>query len=134
MTVVAIESIPAVGQDDAGRGRADVESMPGVMAYGVTRETAITAVRGLALGVAGGLLRQRGRHPRGFHEAPLGRMSQWKSVTVRQLLGALLPTGWDRVAEGVTPGVEASRLAKLQFAFHDSQEIGPGLGAPIAKQ
>lgn len=48
-----LESIPiTVGREDDGRWWADVESMPGVVAYGVTREQAITAVRALALRVA----------------------------------------------------------------------------------
>ena len=43
------ESIPIVlGQEDDGRWWADIESMPGVMAYGA----AIAAVRALALRVA----------------------------------------------------------------------------------
>jgi predicted RNase H-like HicB family nuclease len=47
------ESISIVlGQEDDGRWWADVESMPGVMAYGPTREAAIVAVRALALRVA----------------------------------------------------------------------------------
>ena len=46
-------SIPIVlGQEDDGRWWADIESMPGVMAYGSTRESAIAAVRALALRVA----------------------------------------------------------------------------------
>jgi predicted RNase H-like HicB family nuclease len=50
---VTIESIPITGgQEDDGRWWADIESMPGVMAYGETREAAITAVRALALRVA----------------------------------------------------------------------------------
>ncbi len=42
----------ALGQEDDGRWWADIESMPGVMAYGPTREAAISAVRALALRVA----------------------------------------------------------------------------------
>ncbi len=41
-----------LGQEDDGRWWADVESMPGVMAYGPSREAAISAVRALALRVA----------------------------------------------------------------------------------
>jgi predicted RNase H-like HicB family nuclease len=41
-----------LGREDDGRWWADVESMPGVMAYGDTREAAIAAVRALALRVA----------------------------------------------------------------------------------
>jgi len=47
------EAIPIVlGQEHDGRWWADVESMPGVMAYGATREAAVAAVRALALRVA----------------------------------------------------------------------------------
>jgi predicted RNase H-like HicB family nuclease len=47
------ESIPIVlGREDDGRWWADIESMPGVMAYGPTREAAVAAVRALALRVA----------------------------------------------------------------------------------
>ena len=53
MEPVTVESIPiVVGREDDGRWWADIESMPGVMAYGVTREAAIAAVRALALRVA----------------------------------------------------------------------------------
>ena len=49
----AIESIPiTVGREEDGRWWADVESMPGVLAYGETRESAIFAVRLLALRAA----------------------------------------------------------------------------------
>jgi predicted RNase H-like HicB family nuclease len=52
METVTVESIPIlVGQEEDGRWWADIESMPGVMAYGETRETAIAAVRALALRV-----------------------------------------------------------------------------------
>jgi predicted RNase H-like HicB family nuclease len=48
-----IESIPiVVGQEKDGRWWADIESMPGVMAYGATRKEAIAAVRALAFRVA----------------------------------------------------------------------------------
>ena len=47
------EAIPiTLGREDDGRWWADIESMPGVMAYGATREAAIAAVRALALRVA----------------------------------------------------------------------------------
>ena len=48
-----VESIPiVVGREEDGRWWADIESMPGVMAYGETRDAAIAAVRALALRVA----------------------------------------------------------------------------------
>ena len=53
MESVSLESIPiALGQEDDGRWWADIESMPGVMAYAPTREGAISAVRALAFRVA----------------------------------------------------------------------------------
>ena len=53
METITVESIPVVvGREEDGRWWADIESMPGVMAYGATRESAIAAVRALALRVA----------------------------------------------------------------------------------
>jgi predicted RNase H-like HicB family nuclease len=53
MEIVTLERLPiVVGREDDGRWWADIESMPGVMAYGATRESAIAAVRALALRVA----------------------------------------------------------------------------------
>jgi predicted RNase H-like HicB family nuclease len=53
MERITLESIPiVVGREDDGRWWADIESMPGVMAYRETRELAIAAVRALALRVA----------------------------------------------------------------------------------
>lgn len=53
METSAVESIPIVlGREDDGRWWADIESMPGVMAYGDTRDSAVAAVRALALRVA----------------------------------------------------------------------------------
>jgi predicted RNase H-like HicB family nuclease len=53
METITVESIPiVVGREDDGRWWADIESMPGVTAYGATRDAATTAVRALALRVA----------------------------------------------------------------------------------
>jgi predicted RNase H-like HicB family nuclease len=53
MDTVTVESIPIlVGQEEDGRWWADIEFMPGVMAYGSTRASALAAVRALALRVA----------------------------------------------------------------------------------
>jgi len=53
METVTVESITiTLGREDDGRWWADIESMPGVMAYGSTRDSAIAAVRALALRVA----------------------------------------------------------------------------------
>ena|SRR5579864_6575012 len=61
------ESIPiAVGREEDGRWWADIESMPGVMAYGPTREAAIAAVRALALRVAADCIDHGEAVPRPF--------------------------------------------------------------------
>jgi predicted RNase H-like HicB family nuclease len=53
MDIVTVESIPiTIGREEDGRWWADIESMPGVMTYGETRDSAIAAVRALALRVA----------------------------------------------------------------------------------
>ncbi len=53
MDTISPESIPIVlGQEDDDRWWADIESMPGGIAYGPTREAAISAARALALRVA----------------------------------------------------------------------------------
>lgn len=53
METVTVESIPIlVGREEDGRWWADIELMPGVMAYGSTRDAAIAAVRALAFRVA----------------------------------------------------------------------------------
>jgi predicted RNase H-like HicB family nuclease len=53
MERITIESIPiVVGMEEDGRWWAGIESMPGVMVYGVSRDMAIWAVRALALRVA----------------------------------------------------------------------------------
>lgn len=49
-------AVQDLGQEDDGRWWADIESMPGVVAYGGTREEAIAAVRGLAFRVAAGCI------------------------------------------------------------------------------
>jgi len=53
METITVEPIPVVvGQEEDGPWWADIESMPGVMACGATRESPIAAVRALALRVA----------------------------------------------------------------------------------
>jgi hypothetical protein len=47
---ITVESIPiTVGRENDGRWWADIESMPGVMAYGDRPESAVVAVGALAL-------------------------------------------------------------------------------------
>jgi predicted RNase H-like HicB family nuclease len=53
METVTVESILiVVGREEDGRWWADVEAMPGVLAYADTRELAIIVVRALARRVA----------------------------------------------------------------------------------
>ena len=53
METITVDSIPIVlGREDDGRWWADIEAMPGVVAYGQTRDAAVSAVRALALRVA----------------------------------------------------------------------------------
>jgi predicted RNase H-like HicB family nuclease len=53
MKRITVESIPiVVGREEDGRWWADIELMPGVMASGATRESAVAAVRALTLRVA----------------------------------------------------------------------------------
>ncbi len=67
MNTVTVESIPiVVGREADGRWWADIESMPGVMAYGETRESAIAAVRALALRVAADCIDHGEEVPRPF--------------------------------------------------------------------
>jgi len=67
METVTVESILiALGREEDGRWWADIESMPGVMAYGDTRESAIAAVRALALRVAADCIDHREEVPAPF--------------------------------------------------------------------
>lgn len=67
METVTVESIPIlVGLEEDGRWWADIESMPGVMAYGTTRDAAIAAVRALALRVAADCIDQGEQVPEPF--------------------------------------------------------------------
>jgi predicted RNase H-like HicB family nuclease len=53
MKRITVESIPiVVGREEDGRWWPDIELMPGVMAFGATRESAVAAVRALTLRVA----------------------------------------------------------------------------------
>jgi len=53
MKTTPVEAIPiTLGREPDGRWWADIEAMPGVMAYGATREEAVAAVRSLALRAA----------------------------------------------------------------------------------
>ena len=69
MERITIESIPiVVGREDDGRWWADIELMPGVMAYGDSRDSAIAAVRALALRVAADCIEHGEEIPEPFNK------------------------------------------------------------------
>jgi hypothetical protein len=112
MEATSPESIPlALGQEDGCRSWADIESMPGVMAYGPARDAAITAVRALALRVAAGCIDHGEEAPlssRGFSpsHAPLaiGRIG-WTVASQSGSHRRLKRAGW----------------SNYTFAFHDKR-------------
>jgi predicted RNA binding protein YcfA (HicA-like mRNA interferase family) len=62
-------------------------------------------------------------------------MSKWGSVKARQLLAALLRIGWEIAwQKGSHRRLKRPGWPNYTFAFHDNEEIGPGLLARIAKQ
>ena len=68
METITVESIPIiVGLEEDRRWWADIEPMPGVMAYGATGESAIAAVRALALRVAADCIDHREEIPEPFN-------------------------------------------------------------------
>jgi len=74
MEETTVGSIPIlVGLEDDGRWWADIESMPGVMAYGETRESAIATVRALALRVSADCIDYGEEIPEPFAKAELPR-------------------------------------------------------------
>ncbi|HET8549585.1 MAG TPA: type II toxin-antitoxin system HicA family toxin [Bryobacteraceae bacterium] len=62
-------------------------------------------------------------------------MSHWRSTKARQVLAALLRIGWDiSWQSGSHRRLKREGWANYTFAFHDSDEIGPGLLARTAKR
>ena len=62
-------------------------------------------------------------------------MSRWRSVKARQLLAALLRIGWEVAwQKGSHRRLKRPGWANYSFAFHDNDEVGPGLLAQIAKK
>lgn len=96
-----------------GRPRwwADIESMPGVMAYGDTRDQAIAAVRALALRVF-----------RALHAVLFHFMSRWRPVKAMQLLAAWFRIGWTVAWQnGSHRRLARPGWANYTFAFHDGE-------------
>ena len=62
-------------------------------------------------------------------------MSQWRSSKARQVLAALMRTGWTLKRQvGSHQLLERKGWADYIFAFHDRDEIGPKMLAKIAKR
>ena len=62
-------------------------------------------------------------------------MSRWRSVKARQLLAALLRIGWEVAWQsGSHRRLRREGWPNYTFAFHDNDEVGPGLLAQIAKK
>ena len=62
-------------------------------------------------------------------------MSQWKSIRARQLLAALKRIGWEVAwQKGSHKRLTRTGWPNYTFAFHDSEEIGPGLLVQISKK
>jgi predicted RNA binding protein YcfA (HicA-like mRNA interferase family) len=62
-------------------------------------------------------------------------MSHWRSVKPKQLLTALLRIGWEVAwQKGSHRRLRRAGWPNYTFAFHDSEEVGPGLLAQIAKK
>jgi len=62
-------------------------------------------------------------------------MSQWPSTKARQVLAALLRSGWiiKREAKGSHRVLARPGWPDYIFAFHDREEIGPRMLARIAR-
>jgi predicted RNA binding protein YcfA (HicA-like mRNA interferase family) len=62
-------------------------------------------------------------------------MSQWPSVKAKRLLAALLRIGWIIAWQnGSHRRLTRPGWNNFTFAFHDREEVGPGLLAQIAKK
>lgn len=62
-------------------------------------------------------------------------MSRWRSVKAKRLLAALLRIGWEEAWKtGSHRRLKRPGWASYTFAFHDNEEIGPGLLGQIAKK
>ncbi len=62
-------------------------------------------------------------------------MSKWKPVKSRQLLAALLRIGWEVAwQKGSHRRLKRPGWPNYSLAFHDNEEVGPGLLPQIARK
>jgi len=73
-------------REEDGRWIGEIPALPGVMAYGVTRAHALTAVQALALRVLADRLENK--------RVLCRRVSQWSATQATRVLAALLRIGW----------------------------------------
>ena len=58
----------------------------------------------------------------------------WPASKANRVLAALLRIGWSVKRQSGSSRAAAERLAKLVFAFHEQDELGPRMVARIAKR
>ena len=62
-------------------------------------------------------------------------MSNWPAAKASRVLAALRRTGWTvKRQSGSHRTLQRDRWPDFVFAFHDNEEIGPGMLARIAKR
>ena len=62
-------------------------------------------------------------------------MSKWKSVKSRQPLAALLRIGWEVAWQNASyRRLKRPGWPNYSFAFHDNEEVSPGLLPQIARK
>ena len=100
METITIEKVAiTMGREADGRWWADIESMPGVMAYGESRDAAIAAVRALAFRVAADCIEHGEEVPAPFSQSKKSACS-------------LAPNRMDRaLAKRFPSAIGATRLA-----------------------
>jgi len=96
-----------IESEEDGRWIAEVVTLPGVMAYGATREEALAKAEVLALRVLADRL-EHGEAIPGDHGPLRGCVSTWPATKARLVLAALLRIGEKRYLLGLAPGNERS--------------------------
>lgn len=121
-----------IEQEEDGRFLAEVIGLPGVLAYGQTREEAVTRVQAFFSACVGGTTGTWWSDP--INECFIRRsMSQWSSKKAKRILAALLRIGW-RVKRKSGSHWILTRPNWTDVVFaHDNEEIGPRMLARIAK-
>jgi predicted RNase H-like HicB family nuclease len=128
-------------REDDGRWLAEIPALPGVMAYGRTRDDAIKATQALALKVIGDSLEHGEAVPPAFKISLFfsrRTMSAWPITKAMRGFSALLRIGWSIKRSSASQlgsyrKLERPGYPEYIFAFHDDYEIGPKMLARLAK-